>query len=221
MKEQEIYVPGMLEIRPAVEQVERTVYYADSPILFDTWLELAQTIDSELVQGVIIQRMVAQYPREWLFMWLSKILGYFVDAKGLDKVLGSRTAVKINSIGGRLPDLLFVRAENDSIVQNDAIRGVPDLVVEIISPNDRPSDIFALEADYRSIGVPEIIFIDPRKKRVRYLRKAETDYDEAFLTDGQLTFDCLPGFAIEVEWIFADPQPNAFTICQQLLQKNA
>jgi len=221
MKEQEIYASRTLEIRPATERIDRTVYHADRLIDFDTWLEIAQTLDSELVQGVIIHRMSAQYPHEWLFMWLSKILGNFADAKELGKVLGSRTAVKINAINGRLPDLLFVRADNEAIIQNDAIRGVPDLVIEIVSPNDRPSDLFALEADYRGLGVPEIVFIDPRKNWVRYLRKADTDYDESFLTDGQLTFACLPGFAIEVEWIFADPKPNAFTICQQLLQKDA
>jgi len=34
----------------------------------------------------------------------------------------------------------------------------PDLVIELISPNDRPSDIVVLEMDYRAIGVTEIVF---------------------------------------------------------------
>ncbi|MBC8142688.1 MAG: Uma2 family endonuclease [Armatimonadetes bacterium] len=221
MKDLEIQPFDALEIRSTVERFDRTVYYADRPIDFATWLDLAQTIDSELVQGVMIHRMAAQYPHEWIFMWLALVVGNYVQAKNLGKILGSRSAVKINNIGGRLPDLLFVRADNESIIHNDAIYGAPDLVIEIISPNDRPSDLIPLEADYRAIGVGEIVFIDPRKKWVRYLRKADTDYDEEFLTDGQLTLTCMPGFAIEVGWIFADDKPNAFLITQQLLQNHA
>ena len=41
-------------------------------------------------------------------------------------------------------------------MQQKAIYGAPDLMLEVISPNDRPSDIMALEIDYRAIGVPEI-----------------------------------------------------------------
>lgn len=207
-----------LEIHPELQRFERTVYVADSPIDFATWLELSHTIDSELVQGVMVHRMAAQYPHEWIFMWLSHTLGGFVHHQKLGKVLGSRSAVKITNTNGRLPDLLFVRADNIGIIKKDAIYGTPDLVIEIVSENDRPSDLIPLEDDYRSIGVPEIVFIDPRKKRVRVVTKTETDYDDAVLTTGQLRFACVPGFAIAVEWLFADDKPDAFTVVKSLIE---
>ena len=209
-----------LEIYPSFDRIERQTYVADDPIDFASWLELAHTIDSELVRGVIINKMAAQYPHEWLFMWLAKTLGNFVDVRGLGKILGSRTAVKISEIDGRLPDIVFVRADNNTIIHDDAIYGVPDLVIEIVSKNDRPSDLVPLEADYRMIGVPEIIFIDPRKKRVRYLRKNDIDYDSVFLTAGRLTFAEIPGFHIEVEWLFTDDRPNGFDLVKQLLENS-
>lgn len=207
-----------LDIRPSFDVGSRKMYIADRPIDFATWLDLSQHLDTELVRGVIKERMSAQYPHEWIFAWLSRILGSFVDNRKLGKVLGSRTAVKISGNDGRLPDLLFVRADNTSIIHKDAIYGVPDLVIEIISENDRPSDLIPLEADYRDLGVPEIIFIDPRKKRVRYLLKNETDYDESFLTTGQLTLAGVPGFQIDVEWLFIEEKPDSFTITKQLIE---
>ena len=212
-----------LDIRPSFERFERQVYVADGPIDFATWIDLAQTLDTELVRGVMINKMAAQYPHEWIFAWLLSILRPFVTHRQLGRVLGSRTAVKITANDGRLPDILFVRADNTDIIRKDAIYGVPDLVIEIISENDRPSDLIPLEADYRAIGVPEIVFIDPRKKRVRYLCKIETqdaenDYDEAFLTTGQLRFASIPGFHIEVEWIFAAEKPDEFTVMKQLIE---
>jgi Uma2 family endonuclease len=137
----------------------------------------------------------------------------------LGKVLGSRTSVKIHDNDGRLPDILFIRADNTDIIHNDAIYGIPDLVIEIISENDRPVNLVPLEADYRDIGVPEILFIDPRRKRVRYLLKTEAGYDESFLTTGTLAFASVPGFHIEVEWLFLEDKPDELTLINQLISE--
>ena len=136
----------------------------------------------------------------------------------LGKVLGSRSAVKITTRDGRLPDILFVRMDNTDIIQNNAIYGVPDLVVEIISENDRPSDLIPLEADYREIGVPEIVFIDPKKKRVRILHHNGDDYTETLLTKGRWETRSLPGFWVKVEWLFLEQKPDEYTITQKLIE---
>ncbi|HLK58469.1 MAG TPA: Uma2 family endonuclease [Chthonomonadaceae bacterium] len=207
-----------LDISPSVEEIRRMTYIADDPIDFATWLELAQEMDTELVRGVMIDKMAAQYPHEWIFMWLASILSPFVMDRQLGVVLGSRTPIKISNNDGRLPDLVFVRADNVAIIHKDAIYGVPDLVIEIISENDRPSDLVQLETDYRTVGIPEIVFIDQRKKRVRYLQKNETDYDAVFLTTGRLEFLCIPGFWIEVEWLFLENKPNVLPHIKQLIE---
>ena len=207
-----------LEIRPCFDVDNRRKYVADSPINFETWLELSHDIDSELVRGVMIDIMAAQYPHEWIFGWLYSIMSPFATHLKLGVVLGSRSAVKITENDGRLPDILFVRADNTDIIQNNAIYGVPDLVIEIVSENDRPSDLVPLEADYRTIGVPEIIFIDPKKKRVRILHKQNGDYTETILTAGRWEPRSLPGFWIEVEWLFLDFKPDQFRSTRQLME---
>lgn len=212
-----------LEIRPISQECPQRMFAADRPIDFETWLELSFELDArietELVKGVMKERMAAKYPHEWIFMWLSTIFTAYVENQQLGRVLGSRTAVKIDAYSGRLPDILFVRAENMGIIHDDAIYGMPDLVIEIISQNDRPSDLVPLEADYRSIGVPEIVFIDPRKKWVRSLLKNGSDYSEKILTTGALTFTALPKFHIEVEWLFMDIKPDCLTIINQLVKE--
>ena len=45
-----------------------------------------------------------------------------------------------------------------------------------------------LEADYRAIGVPEIVFLDPKKNHVRHLKKNGDDYDETIIKDRQTPF---------------------------------
>ncbi|MCS6951098.1 MAG: Uma2 family endonuclease, partial [bacterium] len=115
---------------------ECTEVLADTaPITFEQYLHMfGEDDDYELIDGVAVERMAVQLDHERLFVWLIVLLGQFVEQRQLGIVLGSRSAVRINEFRGRLPDLLFVRAERMSIVQQKAIYGAPDLVIEIIPP---------------------------------------------------------------------------------------
>ena len=194
---------------------ERTVLVPPRPLTFNEFLDLfGEDDDVELIDGVVVQRMAAQLEHERFQVWLLWLLNGYVHAKRLGIVLGSRTAVQITEHGGRLPDVLFVREERQDIVQEKGIYGAPDLIVEILSPHDRPADIIALEADYRSIGASEIWFIDQKRKRVRALRKRERGYEEEVLTRGVLRSEVVSGFWLQVKWLFTKPLPLELDILQ-------
>jgi Uma2 family endonuclease len=125
--------------------------------------------------------------------------------------------VRISLHRARLPDLLFVRAEHADIVQEDGIFGTPDLIVEILSPTDTPSRLLALEADYRSIGVPEMWFVDLTKKQVRVLWRRDGDYEVRVMRKGILRSRVIDGFWLRVEWLFQKPLPNVWETVQRLL----
>lgn len=197
---------------------ERTVLIPPRPLTFDQFVELFGEDDEvELVDGVVVKGMAARDPHENLFGWLYFLLRGYVIAKDLGVIRGSRTAVQITEHRGRLPDILFVRRERAGIVQEKGIYGAPDLVVEIVSPGDRPADIVALEADYRDIGVAEIWFVDQQRKQVRVLRKRDEDYAEEILSQGVVRSAAVEGFQLEVAWLFAKPLPLELDILMQLL----
>jgi Uma2 family endonuclease len=173
--------------------------------------------DIELVDGMVVQRVAARDIHEDLQGWLLLIMRGYVSAKGLGIVRGSRTAVKITEHRGRLPDIVFVRKENAQIVQEDGIFGTPDLVVEIWSPGDRLSDMLAKEADYKSIGVLEIWFVDQQRRQVRVLRKGREGYEERVMKKGVLRSEVVEGFWVNVEWLFKKPLPNELETLQRLL----
>src|SRR5258708_1813723 len=138
-----------LQIQPCDEVDTRRRYVSDGPIDFETWLKRSLAADkrapeTELVRGVIVDKMSAQYPHEWIFAWLSRTLGSYVSNRKLGVVLGSRSAVRISEYDGRRPDLLYVREGNRQIIHTNAIYGAPDMVIEIVSANDRPTGIAAL-----------------------------------------------------------------------------
>lgn len=199
---------------------ERRVYVPPRPMTFAEFLDrCGEDDDVELIDGVIVERMAAQLDHERLFAWLITVLTSFVSERDLGTVLGSRSAVEIASHHGRLPDLLFVRKERENIIEQRAVYDAPDLILELVSPNDRPSDIVALETDYGSIGVEQVAFIGLQRQRVRVLtRPADgSDYEEAEVTSGPLAFAALPGLTLQAEWLWADDRPTQFSILAPLL----
>jgi len=188
------------------------------PLTFEEFVRLfGEDDDVELVDGMVVQRVAARDIHEDLQGWLLSILRVYSEAKGLGIVRGSRTAVKITEHRGRLPDIVFVRKENVHIVQEDGIFGTPDLVVEIWSPGDRLSDMLAKEADYKSIGVPEIWLVDLQRKQVRVLRKGREGYEEKVMRKGVLRSEVVEGFWVKVEWLFKRPLPNVIEALQKVL----
>jgi len=188
------------------------------PLTFEEFVTLfSEDDDVELVDGMVVQRVAAKDIHEDLFRWLFVLLTDYAEIKGLGIVRGSRTAVKITEHRGRLPDIVFVRKENVHIVQEDGIFGTPDLVVEIWSPGDRLSDMLAKEADYKSIGVPEIWLVDLQRKQVRVLRKGKEGYEEKVMKRGVLRSEVIEGFWLKVEWLFKRPLPNVIEALQKVL----
>jgi len=125
-------------------------------------------------------------------------------------------------VRGRLPDLFFVRREREHLITSKATLGPPDLVMELVSPNNRRADINATEADYRNLGVGEIVYIDQPRRRVRVLRKTDTGYEEQTLSSGQpLMLHSLGGLTLQWDWLFVEPRPDEMDTVLSLLAERS
>lgn len=61
----------------------------------------------------------------------------------------------------RQPDLLMVHRSREEIIEERAIVGPPDLVVEILSPNSAKIDRTVKKESYARFGVAEYWIVDP------------------------------------------------------------
>src|SRR5712692_6777081 len=73
----------------------------------------------------------------------------------------------------------------------------PDLVVEVLSPGDRPGETLAKIADWLSGGTRLVWVIDPERRLARIYRQdgLESILGEADALEGE---DILPGFACKL-----------------------
>jgi Uma2 family endonuclease len=207
---------AQLVIQEKVREVTNRWVYS-RPLSFEQFLDVVGPTDYvDLVDGMIVEKKMVQLEHEKLQLWLVGVLNPYVKRKKLGILLGSRSAIKISEFRGRLPDLFFVSEDRIAIVQEKATYGAPDLIIEIVSPNDRPSDLICLEADYATIGVREIVFIDIKRRRVRTLRLKDGKYSEDVPISEPLVLETLGGLRLEQDWLFREPRPDEHELVSSL-----
>ncbi len=97
----------------------------------------------------------------------------------------------------RQPDLLVVRADHLDRVTDRGMVGPPDLVVEILSPSTRRTDLEEKRDEYAAFGVPEYWVVDLEAYLVLVFRPPAAEPRTAG-RDETLRPPGLPGLAIDL-----------------------
>src|SRR5438552_4196300 len=177
------------------------VYVRSMPPTLMTAEELLQTSipdkHVELVRGVLVVREPAGYRHGRVSMELAFLLSQHVKATGAGQIVSAETGFKLASDPDtvRAPDVAFISRERlpDPQTRGFPLLG-PDLVVEVLSPNDRPGETLAKVGDWLEAGTKLVWVIDPERRLARVYRHdgSETSINEEEELDGE---GVLPGFA--------------------------
>jgi len=197
----------------------QVAYVADHPITLDEFCDLVDEDDDvELINGVILEKMATQDPHEDLFRFLLSIMVFYTEKYNLGFIRGSRTLVPITPYTGRLPDILFVKKERENIVTQKRLTDAPDLVIEILSPGDRPSETMQCISNYEQIGVKEFWIIDqPRKQMQAFIMDENTKRFVPMLIEGTiLRSSVLRGFWINIDWLWQKPLPSVLEVFKEI-----
>jgi len=111
----------------------------------------------------------------------------------------------------RRPDVAFLaypRMTEEQYVEEGFTHIAPDLVVEVVSPNNSAEEVDQKAADWLQAGVQEVWVLFPKTQHVHIFR---TGGGYAFLREADtLTSSVLPGFAVTVADLFRIPgRPQA------------
>lgn len=119
-----------------------------------------------------------------------------IELTKLGQVIDAPIDVQLSDYDVVQPDLVVVLAGNRIITQT-RLRGVPDLVIEILSPSNRRHDTELKKQLYEQFGLPEYWIVDPDECLVsRYLLDAAGRFSNAVNFKDAITFDRIPGGAI-------------------------
>jgi Uma2 family endonuclease len=130
---------------------------------------LAPTEPGELVKGRFIEMSPTGYPHGAVEARLARLLGNFVDDKKLGIVISGEAGIitQRNPDTVRGADIAYISQARLTKAKAEGYLDVPpELVVEVVSPSDRWSDINERVDEYLACGVDEVWIVDPRTRRV-------------------------------------------------------
>ena len=121
---------------------------------------------AELINGQIYMSPTPTNLHQRIIRKLSIKLSDFVDKNDLGEVFFAPLDIYLDENANAVqPDIIFISRDNPSQPLDDVpYEGIPDLLVEILSPSNNKHDLVTKKNLYEKFGVKEYWIIDPTSK---------------------------------------------------------
>ncbi len=166
----------------------------------------------EVICGVLYMSTAPSQFHQWIVMQLIDLVGLPAKRQGLAYPYTAPIGVLMPGCDPVQPDFLLIRQERAGIIPDQRIRGVPDLIAEVLSPTNPEQDTVVKRAAYARAGVPEYWIVRPATRDVLLCWQPDAtlgDYTQSRLVpaDAELASPTL-GLRVAVGDLFAGA-PNA------------
>ncbi len=165
----------------------------------------------EIIGGFLYVSKSPSYFHQWIVFRLASKLGEPAVERGLAYPVLSPTGVFMPGCDPVQPDFALIAAANAGIIRERRVYGVPDLIVEILSPGSRDYDLKVKLRAYADASVPEYVIIDPETRTLALhslIEPGRYAEPQIYRETDTVTFACLPGVALRVGVLF-DGAPDA------------
>ena len=173
-------------------------------LTYEDYARLPDDERYEIIDGELYEMTAPTVRHQDILLNLGIILRPHVGETRLGKVYVSPIDVIFAEDAIVQPDLVFVAESRRHIIQDHAIVGTPDLVIEILSPSTAARDRNRKADLYARYGVAEYWMVDSETETVHILRFGDAGYGPAEIVDsGALTTTLIPGLQVELADVFA------------------
>jgi Uma2 family endonuclease len=159
----------------------------------------------ELIDGRIVPMSPTGIHHAYIEFNLGRILGNFVMERKLGWVGGGEAGIYIHRNPDRVrgADVIFLSREKfpQGIPEDGFLEIAPDLIVEVMSPNDTWQEVREKIGEYFSVASTWVWIVEPDNRAVLVYRSPAsfTEYVEGDVLRGE---GVLEGFEISVSAIF-------------------
>lgn len=160
----------------------------------------------ELINGELEKAMSPGLPHGRITMRLAGPLSQFVWDYDLGDVFAAETGFQLTFGPDTVlaPDISFItKARLEQVGETEGFwPGAPDLVVEVLSPSDRPGKVNKKTLLWLSYGARQVWIVNPKDRTVR-IHRSPTDATTFSGSDYLEAQDLLPGFRLSLDRIFS------------------
>jgi Uma2 family endonuclease len=160
----------------------------------------------EIIEGVLFVTNAPGFDHQYIVSQLNRKLGNFVEEQQLGIVLTAPFEVHLSETTRPVqPDVLFIKSDKQPPASAKYFAGVPDLIVEVLSPSSIRTDRHIKFDAYEQAGVAEYWLANPKTRSVEVhtLSRGEYALLGEFTADEVITSEILAGIAIVTSSLFA------------------
>jgi Uma2 family endonuclease len=160
----------------------------------------------EVVNGERVELPPMSAYATWITGRLDHRLGYFAEMHALGTVVPEMLFILDSERNlRRRPDVAFVSSQRwplgRAMPESGDWEVVPDLAVDVVSPNDLFEAVLAKIREYFQVGVSQVWIVIPSEKQV-YVYTSPTDIRILTSSDELEASTLLPGFRTPVATLF-------------------
>ena len=159
----------------------------------------------EVIRGHLYMSPAPKPKHQMALLNLAAMMREHVKRHKLGMVFVAPTDVIMADVATPVqPDILFIAKANESIVNEDNIKGVPDLLIEVLSPSRPQYDRDVKFKAYQDVRVLEYWIVDPDAKTIEVNVRREDMLlaMPLFHVRETLMSEVLPGFTPLVDEVF-------------------
>jgi Uma2 family endonuclease len=160
----------------------------------------------EIIDGALYMTTAPSSFHQWIVQELVEYIGIPAKNQGLAFTFPAPIGVIMPGCDPVQPDFVVVLASRASIIRERRIMGVPDVIVEILSPGSTAYDQQVKREAYARAGVPEYAIVDPATRTLSHYRlEAPGRYADPHVHGAAevMSFDCLPAIHVPIGELFA------------------
>lgn len=164
---------------------------------------------TEVVDGVTVEKPMSA-ESTWVGSQLQQRLGPYVADNGIGTLVSEMMFV-FDADGNqkRRPDVAFIAAERWPVGVRPPREGdwpmIPDLAIEVVSPNDSYRAVQDKVAEYFDFGVRQVWVVDPVLQLVIVYDSLNDSH--TFAPPADLTSKLIPGWSLPLAKLFGNPPP--------------
>lgn len=162
----------------------------------------------EVINGVLYMTTAPSNFHQWIVRRLDRLVGIPAEDRGLAYAFIAPIGLLMPGCDPVQPDFLLVRQSNAGIIADRRIRGVPDLIVEVLSPSNPEQDTEIKRGAYARAGLPEYWIVRPQSRDLLLCWQPDAalgDFAQVRLIapDADLVSPTLEGISFNIQDLFA------------------
>jgi Uma2 family endonuclease len=120
----------------------------------------------EVIDGVLYMTTAPSAFHQWIVRQIVRAFFAQIDDQHFGVTFWAPIGVFMPGCDPVQPDILVVRTANLGIIHDRRIHGVPDLIVEVVSPSNAEQDLEIKYRAYARAAVPEYWIVRPAERDV-------------------------------------------------------